>query len=1165
MRERTGGVAGRDPTDTTVRSSDHLALLYEDRAEQLATVASFLERGLTRNERCLYVTDDNTPGTVRTALRAGDVDPETAHDAGQLSLYTASELSLGGREFDPATTAALWTDALDRTRNQGFDGLRVATEMTWALDSGTSADAVADYVAALEPIASNADTTVLSQYNRERFPSEVVSSVARNHPLLGANGTVRSPEQPRSRTRAGPEIATAGAGGRQRPRLSGPSVVPVTSDRPVRVLIVDDEPSYAEAVSEFLQKNNGIDEAIPETDPREALATLDGSVDCIVSDYAMPSLDGLELLASVRERYPDLPFVLLTGKSREETAVEAISAGVTEYVRKQSGVDQYTRLAHRVSNVVRQYRAEQSVQATQRQYTRLIRESTDVVTILDSDGQFTYLSPAAEQRLGYPPEELLGRPLLEFVHPADRDAATHQFATLRDEPGRVVSVEVRFEQPDGSWRWVEARGRNLLDDPDIEGLVMHVRDITDRREREQQLRESEQRFRSLFEEAFDAMVLTDDEGACVEVNPAASELFGRSRERLLDWPLVDLVSDDRGFDWPWQTTESSDRHRGTLGLRTATGEPRIVECAATPNVVPGRHLLVIRDVTDRERYEQTLTALHDSSRTLLGAESKTDVAESIVNTATDVLSMSVVAVYLLDAETGLLAPAAVSSETVDGSSLSALPPGQHSAVGETFLDGEARTVAVEEATTAVPDLPLDVAFLVPLGNHGVCVIGDTDSEVTDVDRELVETLMATAGTALDRVERGAKLQTRKKELETRNKQLEQLRQLSATVRDIGRTIRQADTRADIESAVCTHLSEADGIALVRLGGYDPETQQLVPRESAGSDRATGYLDAVSPPHEDATEPAARTATTGESVYVGNTADSLHEEPWRKTALAHGVRAVFALPLAYRDISYGTLTVYAEQADFFDELSRLMLLDLGHKIASVTNAVEHQHAVLSETMTEVTVRFTDDRVPLYYIASRAGCSLTSETATPRSDEDTGTHVRVDGADVQTVTEIAEEAATISGASPVTDPGESPLVELRFSNKPLTDYLADRGIRVLNSAADPESATFTLSVPDTVDLREFFGNLSERYGEPELVAKNERANTDTGAEEGYRSQLTPRQREVLRTAHADGFFESPRDCTAETVADELDISPQTFYRHIRTAERKLFDTVFERGGE
>ncbi|ESS05976.1 MAG: putative DNA binding protein [uncultured archaeon A07HB70] len=138
--------------------------------------------------------------------------------------------------------------------------------------------------------------------------------------------------------------------------------------------------------------------------------------------------------------------------------------------------------------------------------------------------------------------------------------------------------------------------------------------------------------------------------------------------------------------------------------------------------------------------------------------------------------------------------------------------------------------------------------------------------------------------------------------------------------------------------------------------------------------------------------------------------------------------------------------------------------------------------------------------------------------------------------------------------------SDVVELRFSNKPLTDYLADRGVRVLESVVDAESATFTLSVPDTVDVRALFESLTARYGSPELVAKTER-DAAVRTERRYRSELTPRQREVVRTAHEDGFFESPRACAAEDVADELGISPQTFYRHVRTAERKLFDAVFD----
>ncbi|WP_276220787.1 response regulator [Haloarcula halophila] len=119
----------------------------------------------------------------------------------------------------------------------------------------------------------------------------------------------------------------------------------------IRVLHVDDEQNLGEVVAMHLER---IHEEITVTHVRSAREGLDrlgeAAFDCVVSDHDMPNMDGLEFLRCVRADYPDLPFILFTGKGNEEIASDAISAGVTEYLQKDVGTDQYTvREPHRAS------------------------------------------------------------------------------------------------------------------------------------------------------------------------------------------------------------------------------------------------------------------------------------------------------------------------------------------------------------------------------------------------------------------------------------------------------------------------------------------------------------------------------------------------------------------------------------------------------------------------------------------------------------------------------------------------------------------------------------------------------------------------------------------------------------------------------------------------
>ncbi|MFC7057566.1 response regulator [Halovenus salina] len=130
----------------------------------------------------------------------------------------------------------------------------------------------------------------------------------------------------------------------------------------IKVLHVDDDQSFVTLTPTLLTRESSQFSVTTAASPTEGMTHLhENNVDCVVSDYDMPDTNGIEFLESVRAEFPELPFILFTGKGSEAVASEAISAGVTDYLQKSSSADQYTVLANRIENAVEASRAKQRV------------------------------------------------------------------------------------------------------------------------------------------------------------------------------------------------------------------------------------------------------------------------------------------------------------------------------------------------------------------------------------------------------------------------------------------------------------------------------------------------------------------------------------------------------------------------------------------------------------------------------------------------------------------------------------------------------------------------------------------------------------------------------------------------------------------------------------
>lgn len=131
--------------------------------------------------------------------------------------------------------------------------------------------------------------------------------------------------------------------------------------------------------------------------------------------------------------------------------------------------------------------------------------------------------------LGYRPAELLGSNIIDHVHTDDVGEVRERLRRVSERPGGRGPVEVRFRRKDGSWCHLEGLGDNLLHDPDVRGIVVNSRDVTERKGAAGAVLESEQRFRQLFEQWVDALFVHDEEGRFVDCNSRACLLLGYSR------------------------------------------------------------------------------------------------------------------------------------------------------------------------------------------------------------------------------------------------------------------------------------------------------------------------------------------------------------------------------------------------------------------------------------------------------------------------------------------------------------------------------------------------------------------------------------------------------------------------------------------------------------
>lgn len=291
-------------------------------------------------------------------------------------------------------------------------------------------------------------------------------------------------------------------------------------------------------------------------------------------------------------------------------------------------------VAERLGNITEGKKAEQSLQAAEAELKHTIEVVPGIIATANAQtGYFTHCNPALSNILGFSTEEFLARPFMEFIHPDDRQSTINEVEKqLKGSP--VARFENRYICKDGSYKWLEWRATAA----DENGVVYcAATDITERRRAEEDLRESEERYRSVFSEARDGITIVDMEtGSITDCNPEFEKQTGRTLKQLKKMKIWEIITPEKASAAKKKFLEiqrSGSGGSADLEIQKPNGELVFIEFRSKRLGIQGGKYTqsISRDITERKRAEEERIALEQKAQVASHLASVGEMAAGIAH------------------------------------------------------------------------------------------------------------------------------------------------------------------------------------------------------------------------------------------------------------------------------------------------------------------------------------------------------------------------------------------------------------------------------------------------------------------------------------------------------------------------------------------------------
>jgi PAS domain S-box-containing protein/putative nucleotidyltransferase with HDIG domain len=262
------------------------------------------------------------------------------------------------------------------------------------------------------------------------------------------------------------------------------------------VLVVDDDVALSKTLADILRVKGYAPTTVGSG--KAALEQIERTTPPVaVIDLRLPDIDGLEVLQRIKKVSPNTECIVLTGYASESSAIEAINLGAYSYIRKPYDVDQ---LLLTIQRAAERKAADQALRESEEQYRELVENASDIIFTTDLEGRFTSSNPAASRVFGYEVEEILHLNIADVVDRAYLPLLRERIRPTLQNAHHTEPYELLTSSKDGRPVWVEVSTRVVLRDDQPAGLEGIARDITARKQAEDERQRSVELLRRTLEQ-----------------------------------------------------------------------------------------------------------------------------------------------------------------------------------------------------------------------------------------------------------------------------------------------------------------------------------------------------------------------------------------------------------------------------------------------------------------------------------------------------------------------------------------------------------------------------------------------------------------------------------------------------------------------------------------